>query len=122
MRTNCAKSCPVNYYRFFIYHQINLESLPSPFLTSASADPITRFRFGSHNLLIETGRWRGISRKDRLCTRCKVLGDECHFVFHCSDTVRNPGHNFPDDLGKIWKKQIIFDLFKTLSTSEYLKY
>ena len=36
---------------------------------------ITRFRLGSHNIRIETGRWSRIEWEDRLCKSCLLLGD-----------------------------------------------
>ena len=111
---------PDEHYRFHIYHELNPDLLPSPFLTSSHADPITRFRLGSHNLPIETGRWSRIKREDRLCRSCLVLGDEKHFLFHCRDIVRNPEHMFSDNLSEVWKNENIFHLFKNLSNSEYL--
>ena len=33
--------------------------------------------------MIETGRYKGIERKDRLCTLCKVVEDEEHAVYVC---------------------------------------
>jgi hypothetical protein len=31
---------------------------------------LTRFRISAHKLAIETGRYKGIPRHDRICTRC----------------------------------------------------
>ena len=116
------KSCPINHYRYYIYTRINPDLLPSPFLNSANgADPITHFRLGSHNLPIETGRWSRIPRENRMCSRCNVLGDEHHFVFYCSETMRNPEHIFVENLGEIWKNENIFKLFNVLSQSDFLK-
>ncbi len=111
---------PDKHYRFHIYHELNPELLPSPFLNSTNSDSITRFRLGSHNLPIETGRWSRIKREDRLCRTCLVLGDEKHFLFKCSEIARHPEHTFSDNLSEIWKNKNIFDLFKNLSKSEYL--
>ena len=111
---------PDEHYRFHIYHELNPNLLPSPFLNSVNADSVTRFRLGSHNLPIETGRWSRIKREDRLCRTCLVLGDERHFLFNCIDVVRNPEHTFSRDLSEIWKNENIFELFKNLAKSEYL--
>ena len=46
---------------------------------------LTKFRLSAHRLLIETGRYKGIPRNERLCERC-LLGeveDEFHFLFKC---------------------------------------
>ena len=43
-------------------------------------------RNGSNSLEIERGRWKGISRENRLCNQCdsKVVEDEVHFLLICS--------------------------------------
>ena len=43
----------------------------------------TRFRCSSHHLAIETGRWRGQDVKNRLCSKCRVIDDEDHFISSC---------------------------------------
>ncbi len=44
-----------------------------------------RFKLGCHNLAIETGRWTGVPRAERVCHRCQqgALDDERHLVFEC---------------------------------------
>jgi hypothetical protein len=114
-------SFPDKHYRYYIYQELNPQLLQSPFLACANgADAITRFRLGSHNLPIETGRWSRVKREERLCRRCKVLGDERHLLFHCTEVVRNPSHNFTDSLCDIWKNENLFELFNNLSKTEYL--
>ena len=100
--------------------QINPELLPSPFLTCANADAITRFRCGSHHLPIETLRWGRVPRENRLCPKCHVLGDEYHFIFHC---VEFPGYfeNCNNDLSMIWKGNNVFKYFNKISQTDYLK-
>ena len=46
---------------------------------------LTRFRISSHKLSIETGRYKGIPRHDRICTRCNEnsVEDEVHFLCIC---------------------------------------
>lgn len=46
---------------------------------------LTRLRISSHRLNIETGRYAGIERSDRICSKCSmgVLGDEIHFMLEC---------------------------------------
>ena len=111
---------PNKHYRFHIYQELNPDLLPTPFLNSIHSDSITRFRLGSHNLPIETGRWSRIKREDRLCRVCSVLGDERHFLFDCPDVVRNPEHTFSENLSDLWKNQNIFELFTNLSKTDYL--
>ena len=47
---------------------------------------LTRFRISAHKLAIETGRYKGIPRHDRMCTRCtdNTVEDERHFLFSCN--------------------------------------
>lgn len=47
---------------------------------------LSRFRCGCHGLHVDTGRWVGTERKDRLCQVCHSLQDvedEQHFIFDC---------------------------------------
>ena len=44
---------------------------------------ITRWRLSCIPLQIETGRYKGIDREDRLCPFCDVLEDEEHAIFSC---------------------------------------
>ena len=108
-------------YRYYIYNKMNPELLPSPFLSSGNnADLITRFRLGSHRLPIETGRWSRTPRLDRLCHICNVLGDEYHFLFDCTETFRNPDHNFTGNLHEVWSNENVFKLFHELGKSEFV--
>ena len=52
-------------------------------LNMEQAAVLTRFRLANHSLPIETGRWNGTPRSERLCQHCGVLGDEHHHVFVC---------------------------------------
>ncbi len=47
---------------------------------------LSRFRCGCHGILVDTGRWVGTERKERLCQVCHSLHnveDEQHFIFDC---------------------------------------
>lgn len=46
---------------------------------------LMRLRTGAHHLAVETGRWRGVRRVDRVCTRCCSFDveDELHVLFEC---------------------------------------
>lgn len=49
---------------------------------------ITKLRCSNLKLAIETGRWAGISREQRLCTLCgNGVGDEYHLLFTCVHPV-----------------------------------
>ena len=43
------------------------------------------------DLAIETGRYEGLEREDRLCVFCDVIEDEKHAIFECRayTTIRN---------------------------------
>jgi hypothetical protein len=43
---------------------------------------ITKLRISEHNLLIEKGRHLKIPREQRLCSHCKCIDDEKHFLLH----------------------------------------
>ncbi len=48
---------------------------------------LSRFRCGCHGLHVDTGRWVGTERKDRLCQVChssQDVEDEQQFIFDCS--------------------------------------
>ena len=44
---------------------------------------ITRWRMSCIDLAIETGRYEGKSREERLCLFCDVIEDEDHAIFRC---------------------------------------
>ena len=46
---------------------------------------ITKLRLSSHKLCIETGRYTGVNRNDRICQKCNlgVIEDEFHFILQC---------------------------------------
>ena len=45
---------------------------------------ITKLRISEHNLLIEKGRHLNIPREQHLCSHCKCIDDEKHFLLHCT--------------------------------------
>ena len=47
---------------------------------------LTRFRVSAHKLRVETARYQGTLRQDRLCLRCTSgdTEDEKHFLFKCN--------------------------------------
>ena len=44
---------------------------------------ITRWRLSNHDLKIETGRYIGIPKIERICDTCGILEDEQHVIFVC---------------------------------------
>ena len=55
---------------------------------------LTKIRLGSHNLMIERGRWMKLEVIDRECTRCGKLEDELHAITECK-------------LFSIWRKKYL---------------
>ena len=93
-----------NHYKYWIYMQMNPNLVKSPFLDRIDiiGKCITKFRAGSHNLKIETGRWCRTARVDRLCANCNELGDELHAIYRCNLIHRGDLHDFPPTLSEIW--------------------
>ena len=46
---------------------------------------MNRLRLGSHNLMVETGRYKKVAYCDRKCMRCNQgkVDDEHHLIFEC---------------------------------------
>ena len=44
---------------------------------------ITKIRIGSHNFMIERGRWNKLELIDRQCSTCFKLEDEYHVIIEC---------------------------------------
>ena len=64
-----------------------------------------KLRCGCAKLEVETGRWRGVAREDRICLLCNNgMGDERHFLTSCEalkderfdpkQLIKNEGDNF----------------------------
>ena len=47
----------------------------------------TKFRISAHKFPIESGRYKNVSRENRLCTLCSdnEIGDEFHYFMKCSN-------------------------------------
>ena len=74
----------------------------------------TKFRAGSHQLKIETGRWSRTARGDRLCTHCNVLGDEHHAVYDCDLIHRGDLADTPTTLSSLWDYSKVNVLFERM--------
>ena len=110
-----------NQYKYIIYSKINPKLQTSPFLDNLHkrSGDIIRFRLGSHNLPIETGRWSRIPRDERLCRTCNVVGDEEHALFSCTSVDRT-SLVLPNSIGEIWNKDELFTLFERLDEAKLL--
>ncbi len=51
---------------------------------------IARYRLSSHHLEVEEGRWKGVKRRDRVCTLCDrgSIENEYHVFMHVDGTRR----------------------------------
>ena len=121
MKTKIYKFADEGKYKFGIYAEINPDLSRSPFLDvyHPVASDVVKFRLGSHYLPIETGRWRGVSRTERLCTACGVLGDEKHALYSCSLIFRED-IVLEEYMHHIWYQPEIFKLMKRLKEIKYL--
>ena len=104
-----------SHYKYMLYMQINPTLKPSVFVDDMRfiSRYIIKFRLGCHNLPIETGRWCRKLRCERLCETCDVLGDEVHFLFHCTELNRD-GLNIPNNIKDLWDSEDVFELFERI--------
>ena len=60
---------------------------------------VTRWRLSCFDLMIETGRYEGVTREERLCPFCDVVEDEHHAIFDCKayDFIRNDFRELLDE-------------------------
>ena len=65
--------------------------------------------------MLDTGRWKGIGREDRVFTECNVLGDEKHFLFKCT-TIQRDDLMLPENLFDIWSHPNVFQLIARLNS------
>ena len=54
-------------------------------LSRAQRSLLAQLRFSILPIHIETGRFRGLDVKFRLCQFCNVIEDELHFLFSCKE-------------------------------------
>ena len=74
----------------------------------------------SANLKIETGRWSGMKRTDRLCPTCKILGDEYHVIYQCCEIFRDDIDGLPEELSAIWEFPGTNTIFKRMIAKKYV--
>ena len=79
-------SCFTKYlcYRIFkreVKFEHDIDALPNNLMYI-----LCKFICGSHRSPVETGRWHGVARNDRLCHLCGSgdIGDEYHYILSCS--------------------------------------
>ena len=121
LRVKIRHKANSGHYKYNIYTRINPDLNSSHLINSLhpTALSMVRFRLGSHNLPIETGRWIRRPRMERLCSACGELGDEEHVLFRCS-LVRRDDLTVEENLSKIWDKPDTFELFKRIKCANFL--
>ncbi len=78
-----TKSICSNYKLF--KHEFGMEKYLTK-LKKCERILITKFRTCNNRLPINTGRYQGIDREDRICNKCNDgVGDEFHLLFECTD-------------------------------------
>ena len=70
------------------YNQVTDKYGLQPYLTlqmnKKYVTAMSKLRISAHELMIERGRYTNVKRQDRLCTHCKDVEDELHFLDKCS--------------------------------------
>ena len=84
-----------NNYKFQLYKLFNPNLKPLN-LSKIHTSPFIRLRLSSHFMPVETGRWSRVNRELRLCETCNILGDEMHFIYHCTNIDRSQLRNIPE--------------------------
>ena len=87
MQQNCENISNVSEYRLYKHFTNNiictdyLHQIKEKFIRVA----ISRMRLGSHNFMIERGRWHRpkLEYPDRVCEECGVVEDEYHIIIEC---------------------------------------
>ena len=67
-------------------HSLNFEEYLDFITEPKYRIALTRFRTSSHNLAIETGRYNGIPRENRICNNCssRMIENEYHILLTCN--------------------------------------
>ncbi len=67
-------------------YSFNYENYLSIMTKCDSRKLFTKLRISAHDLLMKCGRYSQptLLVEDRLCTNCKVIDDEVHFVMTCT--------------------------------------
>ena len=106
-----------------LFRHIDHPHILASYLSFISEDyvriALSRLRLGSHNLMIERGRWEKPKRlfRNRLCEVCNEIEDEYHVIFKCS--------RYSDIRGKyigksIVKKPSMFKLINLIESEDYV--
>ena len=83
-RSRVVSNIKLHYYIEY-KHSFGLEKYVTSIDILKFRKALLQFRSSSHNLMVETGRYFGIAREDRICLYCESgLEDEFHFLFICA--------------------------------------
>ena len=85
---NATESMKLRYY--MLTSNAYCSSVYDSFMKEEYRILITRWRLSCFDLKIETGRYKGIPREERVCPICDVVEDEEHVIFNCRayNTIR----------------------------------
>ena len=53
-------------------------------------------RLISHQIPVETGRWRRPPQEERLCTACNIIRNEEHYIYTCPEVDRSNLDDIPN--------------------------
>ncbi len=83
---------------------------------------LTKFRVSAHCLAIETGRYNGTAREDRLCTVCNmcVPEDEYHMLLTCPLYSEMRRQYFTALFFARWPSMNKFDQLMSISSKQKL--
>ena len=82
-RTRLEGSSKLRLYRLVKQSLVREEYLKSSNIEGRRQ--MVRFRGGTNTLRIETGRWEGLQREERICLQClQGVEDERHVLLHCN--------------------------------------
>lgn len=78
---------------------------------------LSKLRLGSHNLMVERGRWQTpiIDFTNRICTECQEIEDEYHFVLKCKRYTNLRKQYIPKTL---IDKPNMFELIKLVDSKD----
>lgn len=78
------ESHKLNFYRRY-KKECRTEQYLDSIYESKYRISLSRYRLSSHNLSIETGRYNGVPKEERLCNFCNMrkIEDEFHFLLVC---------------------------------------
>ena len=101
-----------NHYKYQLYATFNPELKPGD-LSKSYSFSFSRLRLSSHSMPVELGRWNRLKRDVRLCSVCKTVGDERHFIYSCPTIDRSELMDLPP-MDKLAEYEKLPTLLKSL--------